>query len=277
MASRAGARRVLVTGAGSGIGRAVAERLARAGHHVTGTVRGAGRAHALTEGAGRASLDLRFRPLDLSLPAEADALYRELAQEGGVDVLVNNAGYGVFGALEDVAPGDAARQFDVNVLGPLRLTRGLLPSLRERRGRIIWIGSLAGRQGLAFQSHYSATKAAVAAISDALRVELRAHGVQVTCVEPGDFATGFTEARLVAGAEGSPYALAAARCLTAVEREECTADGPDRVARVIERLVGRRWMPSRVPVGRLARTTCLFLRVVPHSVGQFMARKRYGL
>jgi len=277
MASRPAGRRIVVTGAGSGIGKAIAERLAQAGHDVKATVRGVERALALTEAARRAALGLSFLPLDLSSAAEADALARELTQQGGVDVLVNNAGYGIFGAVEDMPADQVARQFEVNVLGPLLLTRGLLPSLRARKGRIIWIGSLAGRQSLAFQAHYSATKAAVAALSDALRVELRSHGVQVTCVEPGDIATGFTDARVVVAVTDSPYASAAARCLAAVEHEERTAVGPDRVARVVERLVVRRRLPSRVPVGRLGRTTCLFLRVVPHSVGQYMTRKRYDI
>ena len=118
-------------------------------------------------------------------------------------MLVNNAGSGVFGAVEHVGADDAARQFAVNLFGPLELTRRLLPSLRASGGRVIWIGSLAGRIALPFQSHYSATKASVAAVSDAMRMELRPLGVQVSCVEPGDFATGFTDARTIVDPAGS--------------------------------------------------------------------------
>ena len=218
---------------------------------------------------------MTFRALDLASAPQSDALARRLVVEGGIDVLVNNAGYGVFGAVEEVAADEVARQFEVNLLGPLRLTRLLLPALRHRGGRIIWIGSLAGRQSLAFQAHYSATKAGVAAVSDALRVELRPVGVQVTCVEPGDIATGFTDARRHVGAADSAYAARAARSLAAVERAERAAPAPESVARVVERLVARRWLPSRVPAGRLGRTTCLFLRLVPHAVGQWAVSRIY--
>lgn len=277
MPSRPAARRVLVTGAGSGIGRAVADRLAAAGHVVFGSVRDAERARALTEAAREAGVGLTYLALDLSSARQVEAVAQQVLADGGVDVLINNAGYGVFGAVEEVTADEVARQFEVNLLGPIQLTRLLLPALRRRGGRIIWIGSLAGRQSLAFQAHYSATKAGVAAMSDALRMELRPLGVQVTCVEPGDIATGFTDARMNAGSAASPYASRAARCLSAVEREERGAPGPQCVARVVERLVTRRRLPSRVPVGRLGRTTCLFLRVMPHSVGQSVARQRYKI
>ncbi len=276
MASRSAPRRILVTGAGSGIGKAVAERLAAAGHTVIGTVRGANRAAALTRDAA-ATPGLTYRALDLTSAPQIDALARGIVDEGGIDVLVNNAGFGLFGAVEDFAADEVARQFEVNLLGPLHLTRLLLPTLRGRRGRIIWIGSLAGRQSLAFQAHYSATKAGVAAVSDALRVELRPLGVQVSCVEPGDIATGFTDARRHAGAENSAYATGAARWLAAVERGERGAPGPEVVARVVDGLVTRPRMPSRVPAGRLGRTTCLFLRLVPHSLGQWAAGLMYGI
>ncbi len=277
MASRSAPRRILVTGAGSGIGGAVADRLAAAGHAVIGTVRGADRATALTRDATGTRPGLTFRALDLTSPAQIEALARQILDEGGIDVLVNNAGFGLFGAVEDADADEVARQFEVNLLGPLHLTRLLLPALRGRRGRIIWIGSLAGRQSLAFQAHYSATKAGVAAVSDALRVELQPLGVQVSCVEPGDIATGFTDARRHARGEGSPYAAQAARWRVAVERGERGAPAPAGVARIVERLVARRQMPSRVPAGRLGRTTCLFLRLVPHSIGQWAASLMYGV
>ena len=142
-----------------------------------------------------------------------------------------------------------AWQFEVNVIGPLALTRALLPDLRKRRGRVLFIGSLAGRLALPFQAHYSASKAAVAALSDALRIELAPHGVAVTCVEPGDFATGFTDARKLAQPAGSPYARAAARCKEAVDRSERQGEDPRKLARLVRRLSEQR-RPPRPPPSR---------------------------
>jgi short-subunit dehydrogenase len=275
MAPGTQAQRILVTGAGSGIGQAIANRLAAAGHAVVGTVRDPERAQALTDAAQQTGLALNFVPLDLALRESIETAAGRVLENGPVDVLVNNAGFGLFGPVEDAGAEEVARQFEVNLLGPIQLTRLLLPSLRERKGRIIWIGSLAGRQSLPFQGHYSATKAAVAAVSDALRMELRPLGVLVACVEPGDISTGFTDARVGTKAASPAYAAAAARSRAAVEHEERGAPGPDCVARAVERLVACRRVPTRVAVGRLSRTTTVFLRLVPHALGQFAVRVLY--
>jgi short-subunit dehydrogenase len=275
MATRTHSLRILVTGAGSGIGKAIAARLEAAGHAVVGTVRDAERARVLTDAARQRGLRLTFVPLDLGERSSVETGACRVLAGGPLDVLINNAGFGLFGAVEDAAAEEVARQFEVNLLGPIQLTRVLLPSLRERKGRIIWIGSLAGRQSLPFQGHYSATKAAVAALSDALRMELRPSGVQVACVEPGDISTGFTDARVTTNAVSSPYAEAAARSRAAVEHEERHGPDPVCVARAVERLVVRHRLPTRVAVGRLSRTTTVFLRLLPHAFGQFAVRVLY--
>lgn len=270
-------RNTLVTGAGGGIGLAIAGRLARRGDRVTGTVRDAGRARALTERAGGDGLDLRYQALDLSSFDQVAALARELNTSGGLDLVVHNAGFGVFGAIEEVDAATAGRQFAVNLLGPLELTRLLLPGLRERRGHIVWIGSLAGRIALPFQAHYSATKAAIASVSDALRLELAPHGVRVTCLEPGDFATGFTDARVVVRPDGTLYKDAFERCLGAVDEQERGGPSPDWVARVVERVSQMKNPPARRPVGRGARTLCLLLRLLPDRVRERGVRLNYRL
>ncbi len=269
-------RRVLVTGAGSGIGAAIARRLANAGYDVLGTVREPRRAVDLSaklhaEGASR----LRYLPLELADDAEIAALAAQIEAEGGLDVLVHNAGFGVFGAIEEVAGELTSRQFAVNVFGPLALTRRLLPGLRARRGHVIWIGSLAGRLALPFQAHYSATKAAIASISDAMRMELGPHGVRVTCVEPSDFATGFTDARNVSHCEDSVYGAALDRCLAEVEKQERGAPDPDAVARVVQAITEAENPPARRPVGSNARTICTLLRLVPSRWAERMIRAHY--
>jgi short-subunit dehydrogenase len=269
-------KNVLVTGAGSGIGHAIAIRLAEAGHAVIGTVRDPERAQALTAEAAATSTSLRFLPLDLSSTPAIASLVAEFEAAGPVDIVVNNAGNGVFGAVEEVDATLVARQFAVNVFGPLELTRALLPGLRASKGQVIWVGSLAGRISLPFQAHYSATKSAISSLSDALRMELRPHGVRVTCVEPGDFATGFTSARQVVSVASSPYAPQHARCLAAVEKQEREAPSPDWVANLVERLSRMSDPPARVPVGENARTLCFLLRLLPDRLRELIVRKTYA-
>jgi NAD(P)-dependent dehydrogenase (short-subunit alcohol dehydrogenase family) len=271
------ARHVLVTGAGRGIGRAIAERLARGGFDVVGTVRDAARARALTEEARAGGRRLRYEPLELGRGADVASFAGAIRSGGGPDIVVHNAGFGVFGAVEEVGADLVAEQFAVNLFGPLELTRQLLPALRERRGQVIWIGSLAGRISLPFQAHYSATKAAVAAISDAMRMELAPHGVRVSCVEPGDFATGFTAARVVQRRPESPYLAAQTRCLSAVERQERGAPPPERVAAAVERLCRAEPPAARRPVGQGARATCLLLRLLPDRLRELIVAKHYEL
>jgi short-subunit dehydrogenase len=243
---------------------------------VIGTVRDPERAHALTAEAAATSTSLRFLPLDLSSAPAIASLVAEFEAAGPVDIVVNNAGNGVFGAVEEVDATLVARQFAVNVFGPLELTRALLPGLRASKGQVIWVGSLAGRISLPFQAHYSATKSAISSLSDALRMELRPHGVRVTCVEPGDFATGFTSARQVVSVASSPYAPQHARCLAAVEKQEREAPSPDWVANLVERLSRMSDPPARVPVGENARTLCFLLRLLPDRLRELIVRKTYA-
>lgn len=275
MSERKRSGNALVTGAGSGIGQAIAGHLARAGRRVTGTVRDPERARLLTEHARTAGLDLRFVALELTSPEQVARLAAELTEAGGVDVVVHNAGYGVFGSVEEVGADAAAWQFAVNVFGPLDLTRRLLPGLRASRGHIVWIGSLAGRIALPFQAHYSATKAAIAALSDALRIELAPHGVRVTCVEPGDFSTGFTDARTVTRVENSPYRESLERCLAAVDEQERGGPKPEWVGRVVEELTRMERPPARRPVGQFARTMCALVRVLPDRLRERIVRSHY--
>ena len=262
-------RRVLVTGAGSGLGHSIALAFAARGDQVLATVRDASRAEALTaETEG-----VTYLPLELTDEDSREALVGEIGQ---IDVLVNNAGYGIYGAIEEVDHERAAAQFEVNVTAPLALTRALLPGLRARSGMVIFIGSLGGRFALPFQAHYSATKAALAAASDALRMELKPLGVRVTCVEPGDFQTGFTDARDWGQTGVSAYAEASARCRKAVVNTERLHGGrPEEVARLVVRLSHMHNPPARRPIGSWARTMVFAQRLLPDAIRELLVRKTY--
>ena len=180
---------VLVTGCDSGIGYATAERFARAGWTVYAT--------GLDEDALAPLTDLgcKTRELDVRWPGQAERVVAEILTEAGhIDVLVNNAGIGVTGALEDVPPSSVEAGFAVNVTGVHRVTRAVLPAMRERgRGRIVTVSSVTARWPLPGMGGYTASKYAVEGLMDVLRVETRPHDVDVVLVEPGVTRTGFME------------------------------------------------------------------------------------
>lgn len=271
-------RTVLITGARSGFGRALTREFERLGDRVIGTTRSEARAAALSLQAEERGLLTRYLPLELTRADSIEALGRSLKAGGiEVDVLIQNAGFGVFGAVELFDEAGARRQFAVNLLGPLQLARLLLPELRRRQGMIVWIGSIAGRVALPFQAHYSASKAAVAAMSDALRMELRPLGVRVCCVEPGDFATGFTQARHIERDQLGVYEARMRCCLKSVEQDEQEGARPEVLARAVAKLTRMEDPPARLPIGPNARLICLLERLLPESWREWAVRRVYDV
>lgn len=199
---------VLVTGASSGIGYESAILLAKKGHKVYGAARRLDRMEPLREfGVTPVSLDVTS---EASMKACVEFV---LAAEGRIDVLVNNAGYGYFGAIENVTMEEARRQLEVNVFGLARLTQLVLPSMREHgSGRIVNVSSVAGRVVFPFGGWYHVSKYSVEALSDALRIELKPFGIDVALIEPGGIGTdwGIIAARhLEASSQDTPYAPSA--------------------------------------------------------------------
>jgi NAD(P)-dependent dehydrogenase (short-subunit alcohol dehydrogenase family) len=172
----ADAPRVLVTGASTGIGRAVTLLMLEEGWTVFASVRSAGEAPA-------AARELVFDVTD------GDAIGRATARVDELDAVVLNAGIGIAGPLEFLPPDDVARQLDVNVIGQLRVLQALLPALRRSNGRIVLMGSVGGKSALPFLGAYAMSKFALEAMADALRVELAPFGMQVSLIEPGTIAT----------------------------------------------------------------------------------------
>jgi NAD(P)-dependent dehydrogenase (short-subunit alcohol dehydrogenase family) len=185
--------RILITGASAGIGKAAAILLANKGHTVIATARSR---DALEDLASRFD-SMYALPMDVTDPDSVNAAVSEasrLLQGEALDILVNNAGFGCAGPLEFLEDEDFARQYATNVFGLVRVIRAFLPAMRERgRGRIINVSSVAGQVTMPFFSAYASTKHAVESISDALRLELRPHGVDVVLIEPGAVKTGFGE------------------------------------------------------------------------------------
>ena len=260
---------VLVTGATSGIGRATALDLARAGHRVFATGRRAAALASLEKEAAGLMLeglvmDVTNRASIASVKAEIDA-----RTEGyGVDAVVNNAGYGVGGPLEEVSDEALRAQYDTNVFGLMAVTRTFLPRMRERRhGRIVNISSVGGRVTLPLLGAYNSTKYAVESLSDALRIELRPFGVKVVIIEPGSIATEFAEVAMdsIPSAKGSPYAGALADAAGFRKMFDNTAVAPSHVTSAVIEAI-----ESRSPSARYVRpwrtyAMLWFMRLLPTS------------
>ena len=197
---------VLITGCSSGIGRATALAAHAAGHTVIATARRPETLDDLPAGVIRL-------PLDVCDPASVIAAVAEANRvTGGITALVNNAGFGQGGPVEMLPPEQISHQFETNVYGPIRLIQAVLPDMRERRaGRIVNVSSAAGKFSTPFLGIYCASKFALEAISDALRVEVAPFGIKVVVVEPGPIATNFGDVALhsvgdeVLGDPSNPY------------------------------------------------------------------------
>jgi NAD(P)-dependent dehydrogenase (short-subunit alcohol dehydrogenase family) len=266
----------LVTGASSGIGAAIARRLARAGATVYGAARRADRLAEL-EADG-------VRPLvvDLTDDASLTSGVRELLErEGRIDVLVNNAGYGCYGAIEDVPMDVARRQLDVNLFALARVTQLVLPTMRAAAdGTIVNITSMGGRFATAMGGWYHASKFAVEGLSDALRQEVAPFGIRVVVVEPGAIATEWGGQAATSAAEASGEGAYGSR----VRRIAATVSGgglsrpsdPDVVARVVERAVKARRPRTRYAVGYMARPFIVARQLLPDRAFDAMIARFMG-
>jgi NAD(P)-dependent dehydrogenase (short-subunit alcohol dehydrogenase family) len=259
---------VLITGCSSGFGFAAARRFAAAGWSVLATLRGPA---DRPEAAALAAIPgVTVLPLDVTDPAQRAAAAAAVA--GGLDCLINNAGYGLYGPLEALDDDQIRRQIATNLEAPILLTRDLLPALRRNRGRVINISSVLGFIGTPFMAIYTASKHGLSGFSEALRLELAPHGVQVCAVEPGRHDTGFN-ARLdePAAMADLPYrekfdrslARRAARGGVVPERAAAISD---RTADRLLRLAESRRMPPRLRLGTDSRLLFRVKRLLPESL-----------
>jgi NAD(P)-dependent dehydrogenase (short-subunit alcohol dehydrogenase family) len=234
---------VLVTGGSSGIGLATVRRLAAAGDRV----------FAASRNPSRGDLPEGVTPIaaDIADPAAATAVVSEVTGRAGrIDALVNNAGTGTLGPLEETPDDEAHRIFEVNFFGPLRLARAVVPVLREQgSGRIVNVSSMNDVLPAPFGGYYSASKAALASVSLVLDAEVHRFGIRVTVVAPGLFKTEMADSRgSYRVADGSPYQAVFQGMTAHTEAERATAD-PDQVAVAIEQILRADDPPARVVVG----------------------------
>ena len=224
---------ILITGITSGVGRAVACRLAADGHKVYGTDR-------------RESEQLpgvTYLRADVSYPGDWENVVKKVVEaEGRIDVFINNAGMGIGGPLEFSSLEDAQKQMDVNWMGMVRMLHFVLPVMRRQGGgKILCFSSIGGLMGLPFQGLYSASKFAIEGYCEALRLETRGLGIQVVVIEPGDFATSFTASRKsVADPEADAAYPAWARALASIEKDETGGLKPEYLAEKVAKIVRKK-------------------------------------
>jgi NAD(P)-dependent dehydrogenase (short-subunit alcohol dehydrogenase family) len=258
------AKTALVTGASSGIGEATAMQLHELGYNVYGAARRTDRLQRLaTRGIRPLSMDVTD---DDSLRAGVEQV---VAETGRIDVLVNNAGYGSYGAIEDVPLDEARRQFDVNVFGAMRLTQLVLPYMRaQRSGTVVNISSMGGKIHTPLGGWYHGTKFAVEALSDCLRLEVKPFGIDVVVIEPGGIKTEWgeiaAEGLLKASGSGAyaGQAKAMARSLGADASRGLTSP-PTVIANAIGKAVTARRPKTRYAVGFGAKPLIGLRRLLP--------------
>jgi NAD(P)-dependent dehydrogenase (short-subunit alcohol dehydrogenase family) len=254
----------LVTGASSGIGEATARRLAELGYIVYAAARRVERMSTLV------ARGIRVETLDVTDDASMVAIVDKITTETGrIDVLVNNAGYGSYGALEEVPLEEARRQFEVNVFGLARMTQLVLPRMRAQGdGYIVNISSMGGKIWEPLGSWYHAAKFAVEGLSDSLRAEVSGFGIKVVIIEPGNIRTewgGIAAEKLEQTSANGPYrelAVLVGRGLRSSEGGRM-GSGPEVVADAVAKAVQSRKPRTRYPVGGGARIILFAERVLP--------------
>lgn len=270
---------VLITGCSSGVGEATAARFLRAGHPVYATARHPEALAALAE-AGAVALRLDVTDED-SMTA---AVKRVEADHGAVGVLVNNAAYGLQGAIEAVTLDDLRQQYETNLFGAIRLCQLVLPAMRaRRRGRIINVSAMGGYFSLPGTGALHSSKHALRAVSQALRMEVRPFGVAVSTVDPGPIQTRFPDtanATLPAGT--GPYdrfhAALAARLAAAYRSGPASmALRPDTVAATIERVARSARPRAHYPVGVMCRAVVMLRRFLPYAAVEALVCQQFPL
>ena len=269
---------VLITGASGGIGKATALYLARRGYHVAATSRMISRLDELMSAARHDSLSISAHQLDINDPASVgDVLPEIIGQNGGLYALINNAGYGLWGCLEDLTMEEVKAQFETNFFAVLRMCQAVLPGMRERgSGIIVNVGSVLGCIGSPAVGAYSATKFALVGLTSVLRMELAQFGIRAVLIEPGLFRSNFHRDKVIgerALDPRSPYSSYVGKIRSNSGGYPRWAADPARVAKTIEKVLSTKHPRPRYAVGIDARLGTLAVRLLPERFLQYVVQR----
>ncbi len=262
---------VLITGASSGIGKASALYLAERGFNVLATSRSADRLDNLHSEASKRNVSVIGVELDINSDADvARAVPELIAQNGAIDALVNNAGFGLWGPVEVLSYAELQSQFETNFFAAVRMIQAVLPSMIEQRhGVIVNVSSVLGRIGTPFNGAYVSSKFALEGISESLKTEVQPFGVRVAMVEPGLFRTNFPD-NAVRGGDADDQNLVYAPHIARYHLNRDTfhrfGGNPVRVAKVVHKVITSPSPNFRNPVGIDARMGTLAARILPERL-----------
>ncbi|HFU3985238.1 TPA: oxidoreductase [Streptococcus suis] len=242
---------ILVTGASSGMGKMSAQDLIKAGHIVYCVARSVDKMQDLAQLGGH------VLKMDVTSEADIEAVVKQIIDEQGrIDVLWNNAGYGLYGPVEELSMEKVQQQFEVNVYGVARLTQKVLPYMREKReGLIINTSSMGGKIYTPLGAWYHASKHAIEGYSDCLRMELKEFGIKVVVLEPGVIDTGFPQGvrdNFSFESQNGPYKRLVAAYIRAMENQTMKGSNPKVISNAVQKIINARNPKTRYLVGQSA-------------------------
>lgn len=264
---------VLITGGSSGIGKSIGLFLKEKGFHVYGTTRDLSRQKDFSS-FQLVSLDVR------DTDSISTAIQNIVAEHGRIDVLINNAGVGIAGPMEEIPRGEMQNHFEVNLFGPVEMIRAVLPHMRKQgQGLIINITSIAAYMGLPYRGIYSASKAALEIITESLRMEVKNFGIQMTNIAPGDFATNIASGRYHAPVlADSPYKDSYEKTLELMNEHVDSGKDPGLVARKVYQIISDNNPKVHYKVGSgLQKFSIALKRILPDKVFEKLLLKHYKL
>lgn len=263
---------VLITGGSSGIGKSIGEFLHHKGYIVYGTSRNPEK--IINSIFPLLTLDVR------NSKSIQSAIANVIASSGRLDILINNAGVGITGPLEEIPTDEIKNNFETNFFGPIEVMKSVLPQMRSQNsGLIINITSIAGYMGLPYRSVYSASKGALELITEALRMEVKSFGIQITNVAPGDFATNIATGRFHAPLlKGSAYEIPYGNSLKMMDEHVDSGSNPNEMAEAIYRIIQHPSPRIHYKVGAFMQKFSIVLkRVLPDKVYEKMLMNHYKL
>ena len=263
---------VLITGGSSGIGKSIGEFLSQKGFTVYGTSRSPVR---------YPDSKIKLVALDVADVLSVEKAIETVATEAGrIDVVINNAGAGITGPIEDIPNEEIKRNFETNLFGPINVIKAVLPQMRKQNsGLIINITSIAGYMGLPYRGIYSASKGALELITEAFRMEIKDFNIHMTNVAPGDFATNIAAGRFHAPViKGSPYEEKYGQVLKAIDEDVDSGDDPIMVSNMIYKIINTSNPKIHYKVGAFMQKFSIVLkRVLPDKVYEKMLLNHYKL